>query len=254
MFGDLVKSNVLGVGISQCSYASATDAIVEMVRRKRGGLVTACAVHLIMECQTDDDLRQQINDFDIVTPDGQPVRWALNWLDGALLRDRVYGPDLTLYLCRRAESDRLNVFLYGSTESVVRGMSVELRRQFPHLEIVGIQPSRFRPSTAEEDASDVEMIERSGADLVFVGLGCPLQERWSHEHRQKLSAVMVCVGAAFDFHAGTLKQAPRWMQRAGLEWAFRLSAEPKRLWRRYLYHNPRYLAGIALQWLGSNRR
>lgn len=253
MSGPLSKAEVLGVGVSQCSYATATDAILSLAARKAGGLVTACAVHLIMECQTDFELRRQINDFDVVTPDGQPVRWALNFLHGAKLKDRVYGPDLTLHLCRRAQQDRLRVFFYGSTEAVVHRMANRLAGQFPKLQVVGTQASRFRPSTSEEDAQDVAMIEGSGADILFVGLGCPLQERWAHEHRSQLSAVMVCVGAAFDFHAGTLKQAPPWMQRTGLEWLFRLTAEPNRLWRRYLYHNPRYVAGVAKQWINSSR-
>ena len=239
------------MGISRCTYESAVHSIMAVAKTGGGGLATACAVHLIMECQADPSLRSKINDFDVVTPDGQPVRWALNLLSDARLSERVYGPDLTLHLCRRAAAEGSRIFLYGSTKHVVHAMADNLGRRFDGLKIVGIQPSRFRDSTPDEDLRDVEMIKRSGADIVLVGLGCPLQERWAYEHRNSISGVQVCVGAAFDFHAGALRQAPRWMQDAGLEWVFRLAIEPARLWRRYLMHNPRYVALVAYQWIRS---
>ena len=185
----------------------------------------------------------------MVVPDGQPVRWALNWLWRANLEDRVYGPDLMLRVCEAASAEGIGIYLYGSRPAVIEALTSNLENRFPKLRIEGAQPSRFRPATPSEDEEDIRRIRESGARIVFVGLGCPLQERWALEHRERAPVVFICVGAAFDFHAGTLSQAPAWMQRHGLEWFYRFIREPRRLWKRYLLLNPAYLTLLGLELL-----
>lgn len=241
---------MIGSGVTVCDYNSAVKEIIRLAKTGDSHAVTASATHLIMEAWRSDELRRRINRFDIVTPDGQPVRWALNLLGKAGLTDRVYGPDLTIRLCERASQEKVKIFLYGSTEKVVSKLETRLKEKYPALEISGAQPSRFRPATQEEDNQDIEKINASGAGLCFVGLGCPRQENWAYEHLGKINAVMICVGAAFDFHAGTLAQAPSWMQKLGLEWLFRLIKEPRRLALRYGVNNPLYLFLLFMQWAG----
>lgn len=244
------KVNVIGSGVTVCDYDSAIDEIISMAKTGGSHAVTASATHLIMEAWRSDELRRRINRFDIVTPDGQPVRWALNLLGKAGLTDRVYGPDLTIRLCERASKEKIKIFLYGSTEEVISKLETRLKKKIPALKISGVQPSRFRSATEDEDNQDIEKINASGAGLCFVGLGCPRQENWAYEHLGKVNAVMICVGAAFDFHAGTLAQAPSWMQKRGLEWLFRLIKEPRRLLFRYGVNNPLYLFLLLMQWAG----
>ena len=175
----------------------------------------------------------------------------LNWLGaGERLEQRVYGPELTKAVCAEAAKEGVGVYLYGSRADVVHRLKERLTTMHPDLQVVGAQPSRFRPATLTEDVCDVDAINRSGAGVVLVGLGCPLQEQWAFEHLGRIKAVMICVGAAFDFHAGTLPQAPSWMQEKGLEWLFRLWQEPRRLWRRYLLLNPLYMTLLFLQITG----
>lgn len=244
------RASILGVLVSIVDYDSATAMIVRAASKKESRAVSALAVHGVMTGALNSDHRNRLNAFDMLAPDGQPVRWALNLLARAGLRDRVYGPELMLRTCAAAAQAGVGVYLYGSRRDVVERLAAQLRERFPGLGIVGIQPSRFREVTTEEDQTDVEGIHASGAGIVFVGLGCPRQERWAFEHRGRVHAVMVCVGAAFDFHAGLLRQAPQAMQRIGLEWLFRLAVEPRRLWRRYLLLNPLFVLLLAAQWLG----
>lgn len=246
----LKKINVLGLGVSHCTYASAVDEICRLAQTRTGGLVTASAVHLIMEAHADETLREALNQFAIITPDGQPVRWALNWLGDAGLTDRVYGPDLLLALCTQAAREGIAIFLYGSTAEINQKLRATLLARTPDLIIAGSYPSRFREDTSGEFLADEQLINDSGAGMVFVGLGCPRQERWAFRHRGGIKAVQICVGAAFAFHAGMVPQAPGWMQRLGLEWVFRLGAEPRRLWRRYLFKNPHYLWLLFWQRIG----
>ena len=221
-------------------------------RRRESRVVSALAVHGVMTGVLDPEHRRRLNRFDMLTADGQPVRWALNRLAAPheRLGDRVYGPELTKRMCAAAAREPIGVYLYGSRAEVVDAMATRLRGWYPGLKVVGVQASRFREATPEEDAVDVEAINRSGAGVVFVGLGCPLQEKWAYEHVKRVQAVMVCVGAAFDFLAGRLRQAPAWMQRVGLEWLFRLAQEPRRLWRRYAYYNPLFVVMVLLQLAG----
>jgi exopolysaccharide biosynthesis WecB/TagA/CpsF family protein len=194
-----------------------------------------------------------VNRFNMITPDGQPVRWALNLLHNTQLRDRVYGPVLMLRLCRQAAADGIPVYLYGSSPEVVEALQCRLRQKCPGLKVAGYESPPFRKLTAEEDQQVVERLSSSGAGLVFVGLGCPKQDVFAAEHRDRIRAVLICVGAAFDFLAGMKKTAPAWMQRNGLEWLFRLSQEPTRLWKRYLTSNCLFLWMLARAWLSPPR-
>jgi N-acetylglucosaminyldiphosphoundecaprenol N-acetyl-beta-D-mannosaminyltransferase len=179
-------------------------------------------------------------------PDGVPLVWTLRAL-GVRGAQRVYGPDLMVEVCRQAAAAGVSIALFGSSPATIARLKDRLSRMAPGLEIACAIAPPFRPTTAAEDAAHVEQLAASGAGIVFVGLGCPRQERWCDEHRGRIPAVLVGVGAAFDFHAGNVAQAPRVLQRAGLEWAFRLSVEPARLWRRYAHVVPRFLAGAAME-------
>jgi N-acetylglucosaminyldiphosphoundecaprenol N-acetyl-beta-D-mannosaminyltransferase len=241
------KHNVLGVLVHAVDYQFAVDRIIDAAQ---GGLpfaATALAVHGVMTGALDAEQRYRLNELDLVVPDGQPVRWALNILHSARLRDRVYGPSLMLALCERCARDRLPIYLYGSSLAVLSHLERRLRASFPELLIAGAQPSKFRRISPDEKKQVVDAIRGSGARLVLVGLGCPRQEVWAFEFRNALRIPIVAVGAAFDFHAGTLAQAPPGLQRFGLEWLYRLAHEPRRLWRRYVLLNPLYVAMVAAQ-------
>jgi exopolysaccharide biosynthesis WecB/TagA/CpsF family protein len=244
------KRSVLGVLVDPADYATAVDRVVAAAREGRPLAVSALAVHGVMTGYGDAEHRARLNRLDLVVPDGQPVRWALNLLHGAGLRDRVYGPTLMLRICERAAREGLGIYLYGSTPEVLEKLSQGLRRRFPELAISGAEPSRFRRLSPAEKAEVVERVRGSGARIVFVGLGCPRQEVWAYEYRDALSLPVIAVGAAFDFHAGLKAQAPRWMQDRGLEWLFRFASEPRRLWRRYLLLNPAFVALLGAQYLG----
>lgn len=243
------KKNVLGVLVNATDYAEAVQLIMDAAKTQKSYGVTALAVHGVMTGALDDEHRFRLNQFNLVVPDGQPVRWALNRLHGTMLRDRVYGPTLTLKVCQSAAKQGYPVYFYGSSQIVLEQLSNNLRKKFPALEIAGMQPSKFRQLTAEEKLEAVNRIKHSGAKILFVGLGCPRQEVWVYEHLDILNMPMLAVGAAFDFHAGNLPQAPPQLQNNGLEWLFRLVQEPRRLWKRYLYLNPSYVCLILLQWL-----
>jgi exopolysaccharide biosynthesis WecB/TagA/CpsF family protein len=185
----------------------------------------------------------------MLTPDGQPVRWGLNLLHEIGLTDRVYGPTLMLRICEAAAADDQPIYLYGSRPAVLERLVKRLPEAVPGLKIAGFHSPPFRPLTPAEDAADIQAIKASGARILFVGLGCPRQEAWAFTHRDQLAVPIVCVGAAFDFHAGTLRQAPAWMQAHGLEWLFRLVMEPRRLWRRYTKHIPIYLFLLTREYM-----
>lgn len=240
------KYDVLGVQITATTYDGAVESIANAARRGDSAIVSLHAAHALITARNDPQLREAVNQFHMIAPDGQPVRWALNWLNRLQLPDRVYGPKLTLRLCERAAADGIGVFLYGSTQAVIDALCRRLSVQYPALKIVGAESPPFRDLTPEEDEAIVRRINTSGAGIVFVGLGAPKQDWFAHKHRNRIAAVQVCVGAAFDFHAGTKAMAPSWMQRAGLEWLFRLANEPKRLWKRYLVTNSHFAFRLAL--------
>ncbi len=246
-----LKYPLLGVNVSAVTYESAAEFVFSAIASDVSVIITNMAVHGLMLSSRNPVMREKINRFDIVTPDGHPVRWAMNLLYGTGLSDRVYGPKFTEILCAMAAERGIGIFLFGSYPQVVENLRTNLVRRFPKLQVLGAEPHPFRPLTSEEDDLLVRKINASGAGLVFLGLGCPLQEEFAYDHRQKIKGVQVCVGAAFDFHSGNKKMAPAWMQRRGLEWAFRLSQEPRRLWRRYLYTNSLFVYSIAKQWLAK---
>lgn len=248
--GTAPRYPVAGVLVSATDYEASTQAIIGAARAGSHLGVTALAVHGVMTGHDDAQHRTRLNALDLVVPDGQPVRWALNHLHGTDLADRVYGPNLMLEVCRAAESEGLPIYLYGSSTEVLAPLAERLSARFPDLVIAGMQPSRFRTVDADEQAGIAQEIRDSGARICFVGLGCPRQEVFVYEHRDLLPMPVLAVGAAFDFHAGTVPQAPRWMQDRGLEWTYRLFREPRRLWRRYAVLNPRFLRAV---W-GQKRR
>jgi exopolysaccharide biosynthesis WecB/TagA/CpsF family protein len=206
-----------------------------------------------MTAVRDPEYAARLAALELVVADGQPVRWGLNALAGTGLRERVYGPALTLDLCARAAGAAVPLYLFGGTERILERLRKSLLDRFPGLAIAGSRPSRFRTLTDVERQQDLERIRESGARLVFVGLGCPRQEIWVYENRRELGMPCLGVGAAFEFLAGTQRQAPRWMQQGGLEWLFRLVREPRRLWRRYLLLNPAFVLALARELAGARR-
>ena len=245
--------SVLGVKVHAVDYDYAVDTIRKAAQAKQPLSVSALAVHGVMTGHTDPEHARRLNGLSLVVPDGQPVRWAMRLLYGKSLPDRVYGPELTLRTAQALAEDGSSVYLYGSQTEVLEKFSANLQRQFPGLKIAGMESSKFRRTTPEEQAEIVTRIRESGAQAVFVGLGCPRQEVWAFENTEAIGLPVLAVGAAFDFHAGTLKQAPKRMQNAGLEWLFRLTQEPKRLWQRYVILNPMFVYKLGLQWFKLQR-
>jgi N-acetylglucosaminyldiphosphoundecaprenol N-acetyl-beta-D-mannosaminyltransferase len=244
---DLGKSNLLGVLVNAIDYDAVVDHVVTAARDRRSLAVTALAVHGVMCGALDPVHRYRLNKLDLVIPDGQPVRWGLNLMHNARLEDRVYGPTLMLRLCERAAREHIPIFLYGNRPPILERLQSRLQQRFPALGIAGALASQFTRVSAAEQSQIRQTIMQSGAKMTFVGLGCPRQEVWLYENKPSLAMPLIAVGAAFDFHAGAVPQAPESMQRLGLEWLFRLCHEPKRLWRRYLILNPSYLILLGMQ-------
>jgi exopolysaccharide biosynthesis WecB/TagA/CpsF family protein len=244
---DAGKRNVMGVRVNVIDYEAATGKVITAARDRRAFALTALAVHGVMTGVHDHGHEARLNSFDVVTPDGQPVRWALNTLYGTGLAERVYGPTLTLRVLDRCAEEGFPVFLYGSTSETLGRLVAALSSAIPSLKIAGTEPSKFRDVRPGEDAELAARIKGSGARLVLVGLGCPRQEVFAHAMRPLLDLPLMAVGAAFDYHAGKLRRPPEWMQRNGLEWLWRFALEPRRLWRRYLLLNPEFLVRLAAQ-------
>jgi len=242
--GACPAGHVLGMRVDATSYRETAAAIAALAANGVGGAVCVATVHMVMEAFDSPEFQRIVNAADRVTPDGVPLVWALRLL-GFRRAQRVYGPSLLPVVCGLATERQLSVGFYGGSPDVLDKLVECIARQFPDLRIPFAFAPPFRVLTPEEDEQVVNGIENSGTQILFVGLGCPKQERWISDHRNSLACVMVGVGAAFDFHAGSKAQAPSWMQDAGLEWMFRLCSEPGRLWRRYLYHNPRFLFHFA---------
>lgn len=239
------RVDVLGVGISAIDMTMAVDEVTRWVDEGERHYVCVTGVHGVMESQRDPDLRRIHNASGLTTPDGMPMVWA-GHRAGAGWMSRVYGPDLMLAVLERAAERGWGSFLYGGNTGVPELLADKLTARIPDLPIVGTYSPPFRALTPDEDDAIVDKINSSGAALVWVGLSTPKQERWMAAHADRLqAAAMFGVGAAFDFHAGLVPQAPRWVQQRGLEWAYRLTKEPRRLWRRYLRNNPAFVASIA---------
>lgn len=247
--GHRTTGAVLGAEIDALSWEAAMSRLLGWARARESRYVTICNVHVVVSAARDAAFRQVINGSDMATPDGAPVAWMLRRL-GFVGQPRISGPDVMWALCERCAAQGLPIYCYGATPATLALLEARLRAAFPGLQVTMESPP-FRALSVQEDAAAVERINASAAGVVFVGLGCPKQERWMAEHRGRVQAVMIGVGAAFDFHAGTVKRAPVWMQRCGLEWLHRLLSEPRRLWKRYLVTNSLFmwLAGRQL-WRG----
>lgn len=243
---------ILGMRVDATSYAGAAAQVVEWSQEAVGRYVCVANVHMTMEAFDDRSFQQLVNDAALITPDGMPLVWTLRAL-GLKGQTRVYGPTLVLHVCEQAAQAGVPVGLYGGTDASLKSMQQFLAARYPALKVAYAYAPPFRALSPEEDAHVVADIRASGARLLFVGLGCPKQERWMAAHRERLPLVQLGVGAAFDFHSGRVRQAPGWLQRMGLEWLFRLLIEPRRLWRRYLLHNPRFVVLTLLQLVGLRR-
>jgi N-acetylglucosaminyldiphosphoundecaprenol N-acetyl-beta-D-mannosaminyltransferase len=247
------RTNVLGVGISAINLPLALETLDAWIKRKHRTYVCITGVHGVMESQADPELRKIHNQAGLVTPDGMPMVW-MSRLAGHQHVDRVYGPDLMLAVCEASAHKGYRHYFYGGNEGVPELLRDKLREKFPGLRVVGTYSPPFRPLTPEEDAAIVAQINAAQPDIIWVGLSTPKQERWMAAHLGQVQAsVMIGVGAAFDFHAGLKQQAPRWMQRSGMEWFFRMVSEPRRLARRYLQNNPRFVMAVLMQLLGLRR-
>lgn len=239
-----VRVDVLGVKVSAIDMAEALTAFESWIERGEKTYVCVTGVHGVMESQADAALREIHNHSGLTTPDGMPMVWCGRYA-GAKGMQRVYGPDLMLEVCSLAAQRGWRMFFYGAAPGVPEELARRLGELSPGLQVVGTFSPPYRQLSVDETAEIAAMIDTAAPDIVWVGLSTPKQERWMHEYRPLLQApVLVGVGAAFDMHAGRLPQAPSWMQRSGLEWLYRLLREPRRLWRRYLNNNPRFVLGI----------
>jgi N-acetylglucosaminyldiphosphoundecaprenol N-acetyl-beta-D-mannosaminyltransferase len=246
--------DVLGVPLALTDYDEMLDWIDGMVASHRRGFLCACNVHTVMASREDKVLRSSLMSSSFNVPDGQPLVWAINAL-GHSLTNRVYGPELMSRACERATEREHRFYLYGGrNQGALVQLALNLRHRHEGVKIVGGYSPPHRPLTVEERAAVADEINHSQADVVWVGIGVPKQEKWMAEMRPLLNApVLIGVGAAFDFHAGLVPQAPNWIQESGLEWAYRLVHEPRRLWKRYLRYNPMFVGAFARQ-LSEERR
>lgn len=241
------RVDILGIGVNAINMDDALDVIDRWITAGARQYVCVMGVHGVMESQRDETLRRIHNTAGLVTPDGMPLVWLSRWR-GWRNTSRVYGPDLMLALCDRSMATGYRHFFYGGHEGVPERLARRLEKRYPGLAVVGTYSPPFRAMTEEEEAQVVRRLNEAKPDIVWVGLGTPKQERWMATHVSQLTAsVLIGVGAAFDFHAGLKRQAPRWMQHSGLEWLFRLASEPRRLWRRYLVNNPLFVWLTLLQ-------
>ena len=246
------RIDVLGSKIDVVSWAEAIDRVMSWAKRRESKYICACNVHVVVTAKRDVHLAKAIDHCDLATPDGMPIAWSIRRA-GFRHQQRINGPDLMLQSCLRAGQDGVPIFLFGSAETTLAALRTKLLALSPNLRIAGIYSPPYRKFSDAEDAEIATTINASGAGIVFVGLGCPKQELWMEQQRGTIKAVMIGVGAAFDYHAGTLKRAPGWMQSIGLEWLFRLAAEPRRLWRRYLVTNSVFIASMTAQLIRAKK-
>jgi N-acetylglucosaminyldiphosphoundecaprenol N-acetyl-beta-D-mannosaminyltransferase len=243
---------VLGTRVDLVDAPGAARRVADWARQGCGRMVCATNVHMVMEAWDDARFAAVVNAADLVVADGRPVAAACRLL-GHPHAPHVRGYDLMMHVCAQAAREGISVGLYGGLPESVLQVRERLCREYPGLRITFAKSPPFRPLTPDEDAADVGAILAAGVQVLFVALGCPKQERWMAAHRAALPCTSIGVGAAFDMVSGRYRPAPRWMQRAGLEWLFRLSQEPRRLWSRYLRHNSRFLLYFAAQWARTRR-
>ena len=243
---DRERYRVVSLDIDRCTHDSAVERVVSLARSGRGSYVCFGTVHMIMESHDSPDFGDRVNAADMIVPDGMPTVW-MQRMQNAHETERVRANDLMMLLMARAEKERLRVGFYGGKQEVIDSILDRARREYSKLEIAFAHSPPFRALTSEEDTETIEKINSSGTQILFMGLGCPKQENWMAEHKGRLNCVMLGVGASFDFYAGNVKESPAWLGRLGLEWLYRLTQEPKRLWRRYLILNPRFILQAARQ-------
>lgn len=246
------RVTVLGVGIDAISWPDAIDRITRWAAARESRYVCFCNVHSVVTATRDPRYREIIEQADLATPDGMPVVWLLRWL-ACPQQERIDGPDLMWRYLAEAERLQQAVFFYGTTDEVLQRLRARALRAFPGLRIAGMHAPPFRQRSEQELAADAEVIIRSGAQVVLVGLGCPKQEQWMASQRGRVNAVMLGVGAAFNYHAGVIKRAPPWMRGCGLEWLHRLMSEPQRLGKRYLVTNALFIIGLLRQAVSRRR-
>lgn len=242
------KQSILGANINLLSWDQSIKQIVLWGKAHEHRYICLCNVHSVVTSRYDPDFKAVINQADLALPDGAPIAWALHRL-GFPFQQRINGPDLMWRYLREAERIGQSVFFYGSTKITLRKLCRAVMHQFPLLQLVGSYSPPFRTLSEQEDAAVINMINHSGAQVIFVGLGCPKQEKWMAAHHTQINAVLIGVGAAFDYHAGIIKRAPLWWQNHGLEWLYRLASEPRRLFKRYIFTNTLFIVGFCRQWL-----
>ncbi|MCA1569014.1 MAG: WecB/TagA/CpsF family glycosyltransferase [Chloroflexi bacterium] len=241
--------SVLGIPLAMTDYAATMDWMDATIAHRETGYICVAATHTVMVCDEDPELREAVLNSSLTLPDGQPLVWAMNALGGDL-DERVYGPELMARYCERAAGTGIRMYLYGGrNQGALVQLALNLRQRYPGVKIVGGYSPPFRDLSEEEEDAIVTEMNGSKADVIWIGVGAPKQEKWMAAMRERLDApVLVGVGAAFDFHAGLVPQAPEWMQSAGLEWLFRMAQEPRRLAPRYVRYNPRFITGFARQY------
>lgn len=245
-----MRAHIIKMDVNVTFLTQAVDKILNWALDRRGRYVCVANVHMCMEAFDDTSFAAVVNNSDLTVADGKPISWAQRAL-GHVSAQQVRGEDLMLAICQKADIENLPIGFFGATEEVLDQLTRTLVERYPNLNVVYTCTPPFRPMTDEEDKQYVAAINSSDAKVLFVGLGCPRQEIWMADHKDRLNCVMLGVGAAFDFISGNKRQAPKWIQALGLEWLFRLSSEPKRLWKRYLKHNPRFVWYFLLQLLGK---
>lgn len=235
-----------------CEHDALIQKIDQLVRRDRGSYVCFSTVHMVMESYDQPEFGEKVNSADIIVTDGMPLVW-MQRLQGGKGASRVRANDLMISLCNYARQHGLTVGFYGGAPEVIDAIKERAANEFQGLDVVYAYSPPFRPLTEDEDAAIVDELDRVRPDLLFMGLGCPKQENWMHGHRDRVRSVMLGVGASFDFFAGNVRECPPWLGRLGLEWLFRLTQEPRRLWYRYLVLNPRFIALCIGQLTGLKR-
>lgn len=247
---NLPQVNILGVGINAITLPQAVAQIAGWIESRSRQYVSVCNVHTIMECQHHEVMRQAVNGAGLTTPDGMPLVWLGRWLTQREV-SRVYGPDLMLALCALSAERGYSHYFCGGALGVPELLAERLQAKFPNLRVAGTYSPPFHPLSPAEESQLIERINQANPDIIWVGLGTPKQDLWMARYRERLNApVLIAVGAAFDFFSGRVPQAPRWMQRSGLEWFYRLLQEPQRLWYRYLVYNPWFVTLLVAQGLG----
>jgi len=247
----ITRANLLGVRISTLSFKATIDLIGDVIARDDRLALSPSPVYTVMQGYECSNVKAALN-ANLATPDGMPIVWALRLMGHPA--ERVYGPDVMQAACARSVHEGWRHFFYGGSPDVVKTLVEVLKNQYPNLQVAGFESPPFRELTQEEDDGIVDRINASKAHIVWIGLGSPKQDVWMADHRARLNApVLIGVGAAFDFFAGRIKQAPPWMQKSGTEWLFRLVSEPSRLWRRYLIYNPKFVFLFLQQWCGVRR-